>query len=869
MRKKILLFVAIGTLIFGSATSYASYPGPSEIGNYNITYRSLSSSEDGHGAAMENSVLELAKDAQLMKATEISLPNAEKEMQEMKAKGFNTKWYYSLKNPNQKVGYIYWKSGVEQMQGSDLSADEKNDLLQQFLKRDPNDIYAYNLKTQDGKSYGVSITNWVKYGILSYGNPLTISKENTSPGRPYKVGDQYRYHGYAPNGLLYPNDNFPRDADSGREGWEKSWLTLEQVEENDNAKRLIGGTATQPFKFDDVEETLHAFLEKSENAGWKNAGWTPKKIYDHFLVNSILVADGFIPGQFVGVHYNNGHYYQSFQIEPNPLEFFYLYGNVRQIEGESLIEAFLDGNNLSLTSVSFLDADNKPTVNPEAGKQYTARYEISYNGDDMNQNVEIRLGNGNIRNAKEGSKTYMTSPWVKTKTVKLKDGGTTYIDVGPFTASEASIYANGTLAPDSVWNVLDGDDYGEAEIKGLIAIDSEDPNPNLIMKINGITPVQKRIYSPQYSDTAKYEISYTINYVTSAKESLLTTVTMEYANNNNTDPAYYKETETVILEPGVNNRSFAVTPTFTLLNKNYNMSFSLEVNKERLYPHNETSFTDNKGSVTAKVASVPQTTVNPCVGMDKVYSGSSWSVTYNITTKTGARRKRGYHGNRFHITGYSDPERKEPIYRNCTCTRCVGGSKKEDKLTTTRSENFRLTHINFTSKDSGTVNLLNKNGKIKAGYGYELEIIARYTGSETPSRPSEWTSGCDYQNVAPEAYELGSIPNAIYVILPDGSIASNKAGYDFQMDCTSTSQGSLSKTLRCEVARANTYGNMETRKLYVHEDTTNGSYNMTVCTAQFDGANPRPNIPPLYDEKRVTFVVDGRYTDDITDHIIQ
>ena len=29
MRK--LLFVAIGTLIFGSATSYASYPGPSEM----------------------------------------------------------------------------------------------------------------------------------------------------------------------------------------------------------------------------------------------------------------------------------------------------------------------------------------------------------------------------------------------------------------------------------------------------------------------------------------------------------------------------------------------------------------------------------------------------------------------------------------------------------------------------------------------------------------------------------------------------------------------------------------------------------------------------------------------------------------------
>ena len=182
--------------------------------------------------------------------------------------------------------------------------------------------------------------------------------------------------------------------------------------------------------------------------------------------------------------------------------------------------------------------------------------------------------------------------------------------------------------------------------------------------------------------------------------------------------------------------------------------------------------------------------------------------------------------------------------------------------------NFRLTHINFTSKDSGTVNLLNKNGKIKAGYGYELEIIARYTGSETPSRPSEWTNGCDYQNVAPEAYELGSIPNTIYVILWMG------VSHQIRQDTISKWTARVQVRGRYQNAtlrgcRANTYGNMETRKLYVHEDTTNGSYNMTVCTAQFDGANPRPNIPPLYDEKRVTFVVDGRYTDDITDHIIQ
>ena len=63
----------------------------------------------------------IVKDAQ-MKATEISLANAEKEMQEMKAKGFNTKWYYSLK-PQPKGRLYLLKSGSNN--GSDLSADEK------------------------------------------------------------------------------------------------------------------------------------------------------------------------------------------------------------------------------------------------------------------------------------------------------------------------------------------------------------------------------------------------------------------------------------------------------------------------------------------------------------------------------------------------------------------------------------------------------------------------------------------------------------------------------------------------------------------------------------------------------------------------
>lgn len=443
-RKCLIAAMLILAIMGGSFNAYA------QIGNaeqdFNVDYYELikESREEGvpyHSREetrywLEDYIINNLLPGNLLEATQVSLSEAEKEMAEMEKQGYKTQWYTSLKNPSEKVGCAYWKDEANEMMSVDLPADVKEDLLFQLLDKDPDDIYAQAVERRDdGKSYAVSTYTWNKYGILSYGLNWIVSKDNTPASLPYKKGDLYRYHGYDANGNPYGNDDFPRDADGGRPPWVKKWLTIEQMKKDQSALDLLGVTQLrQPFTFPEAEATLKDFLNDPDNAGWKANGWTAEKIFDTFLINSIRLDSGYIPGQFVGVHDNGGYWYQTFSIDPDPALFYHLYGMVRQIEGKDISSAFFDGNNLSLSSVTFLDSNNKTTTVAEAGKQYTAVYEISYRGDDMDQNVTIQLEDGNIKNKKDGSTPYIASPWTRSKNVRLKDGQSTTIEVGPFAA---------------------------------------------------------------------------------------------------------------------------------------------------------------------------------------------------------------------------------------------------------------------------------------------------------------------------------------------------------------------------------------------------------------------------------------------------
>lgn len=529
------------------------------------------------------------------------------------------------------------------------------------------------------------------------------------------------------------------------------------------------------------------------------------------------------------------------------------------------IPPILPPNNLEMVFVEFLDSRGNTTTTPIAGQQYSVRYHIRYHGQNMLHPVTVFIQSGNVRNSRTGNVNYLSSPWVVSRSLRFNDQQTIAIDVGTFTISQPSIFANGTIRPDPLWNADPRDDYGEAEIVGQLE--------NLTLTIEEVSPQVTRVFAPQATTTENYEIRYRINYQTQSRDRLVTDVVLTLNSNSLTNPSAMTITQNVTLEPGMNT-FYINTGNIGVRRANGNFTVSLEVNRSRQRPQLESTFVDNRDTVNVIVQDI-NPGINPCVG--NIHRQNTWSVTYNVTTRSDfrlevyfVRRSRCVAWNALGVCTRTErwEERRE---------RCVGGTTRRWTQVSTLRENLAITAVNFRSKDSGPspVNLLNRDGVIKAGYGFELEIIATYSGTESPRRPEVWSTRCNGQSVSPGAFNLRDLPNRIYVILPDGQIISNvaSAGIRNLLDCTVSgstnvsSSGSATRTLRCQVRQGDTWGNMTTRRLYVDENTRDGNYDITVCTQAFSGT--APNAPPLFDLRRVRFIVDGRYTDDVTTHIVQ
>jgi len=521
-------------------------------------------------------------------------------------------------------------------------------------------------------------------------------------------------------------------------------------------------------------------------------------------------------------------------------------------------------NNLKMLSVEIIDSSGNIVTEPLAGGSYKARYNIQYTGFDMTSYNNVYIDKIYIRNLKSGSKYYKTSPSKLSKSVMLKDGDTFYMETDYFSISEPSIYANGTIRKDDQWNKDTTDDYGEREIVGV--------TENLSLTIDSINPPVTKVYSPSTSVTQNYEILFTINYSTKNTATIPTKLSLSLKSNSYTTPKSLTKNFDINVSPGTNTLSVR-TGDLVVKNSEGSFDLTLEVNKNRTSPPAESTYTDNKDTVTEYVQSM-KTVADPCAGVIN-RENPSWTVTYNVSTATGYEKEVGYHGSHKRCVERSEPDENGKTkcidyeWYDCTCSRCVGGSVDHWTRTSTRTEEFEITNIYFTSKDSGRVDLINKVGTIKAGYGFELDIVAKYTGSESPGRPSTW-GGCNYQKVSPGAYSLNTLPNKIYVILPDGQILSNSSstGIKNLMDCTVTNSSDTSKILKCSVKMDNTFGNKETRKLYVSETTRDGTYDITVCTAKFNGVSPNA-VNHLFDRRKVSFKVQGKYTDDVTVHIVQ
>ena len=109
--------------------------------------------------------------------------------------------------------------------GNDDHGDLEHNSIPHYILKNGKKLY-FNVGLHKEKAIQV----YGYYGsVISFEgkNDFNVKTRNASGIAYYQksgIRGEYRHHGYALNGILYSNDDFPRDSDSGRSVSEKKWI---------------------------------------------------------------------------------------------------------------------------------------------------------------------------------------------------------------------------------------------------------------------------------------------------------------------------------------------------------------------------------------------------------------------------------------------------------------------------------------------------------------------------------------------------------------------------------------------------------------------------------------------------------------------
>lgn len=525
-------------------------------------------------------------------------------------------------------------------------------------------------------------------------------------------------------------------------------------------------------------------------------------------------------------------------------------------------------NDLTITSVDFMDEDGNTVTEPIPGNSYKVCYNVKYTGEDMPTQVPVSIKGIAVKTGTttkddvHGDKLTMLQSMpgtIITKNVQMKND-----DVVQFITDEAyevegnALYAKGTVSSDVLWNGDEFDATNNNTGENLIRC----AGYNLRLNIDDISPSVVKLSDTQ---TMGYTIDYTVNYdipnyVKSEDVPSVSSHVLMEMGSNGTSPSSKNQLEEVSIAPGENHFSMTV-PDITLRADDYNINWKLTVNPSHAEPMGEDNGTDDPYSDNFDTAStqVKKESETPCSN-NAVNRKNDWDVTFHIYKRTG------------HLTRVCSRK------RGC---RWVCKNNHSYSWTETKHawETFEITKANFSSKfekDKGndTVDLKAKNGRIKAGYGFSLDIEFAYKTNRKEIQPESYRiDKCNYQTVTP-GLSSATMPERIYVVLPDGKVYSNKAdngrGIAKGLSCTTTGSWDNRKSV-CKVIETDTFGIKSTNKIYIDEKTKDGTYPLTICTDSWLGyvESDKKPMKELYDKIDTNIEVKGSYEDDIKTHITQ
>lgn len=203
------------------------------------------------------------------------------------------------------------------------------------------------------------------------------------------------------------------------------------------------------------------------------------------------------------------------------------------------------------------------------------------------------------------------------------------------------------------------------------------------------------------------------------------------------------------------------------------------------------------------------------------------------------------------------------------------------------SDSYKIESALFKSKyttdkkygTNGWVDLLSstekKNAKIKAGYGYELQIVVSYKTDALSNQPSGYRnnsgtllSGKAISNLNTEA----NINNDIYVKTSDGKILSATGLNGTTKAFDSTVVSSTATETKIKYTMQLMYGSNKNvyKQILIDENAKDGAYSLDIATPLSNGiSNPSLSRGNILAKVSTEFIVQGSMFDDAVDSIVQ
>lgn len=192
------------------------------------------------------------------------------------------------------------------------------------------------------------------------------------------------------------------------------------------------------------------------------------------------------------------------------------------------------------------------------------------------------------------------------------------------------------------------------------------------------------------------------------------------------------------------------------------------------------------------------------------------------------------------------------------------------KVTRNYYERYSVEKVLFKSKLTedqglGWVDITNQPGKVKAGYGFDLRFITRYTTNVMDVSPKPFYGENSYRTVEP-------LPSKVE---PANRIAlkAQFPGNSQTWIMNGSPSGSWTNMTHSYQLPTRIVDGRATKQIFIDKNVKDGIYTMTVETAPFVGQQMKPNPAAsgniLCDLKTVRIEVVGDRVDDLNTHINQ